>query len=363
MLSSSSLHMLTHPPSAKDREPQREITDWTRKGPLPDLPGQARDGGMRRGMGDREGSFRQGPPEGIDSKPRDFGNWERKGPLTPVEPRPSSERRESNFNNREPREPRAAPQWGEGAANRASQSGDRPPRPERPERQPTAADMDDKWRSKMKPDSPAATPEDSTPNSPSVPSAPAQRPRLNLAKRTVSEAPTDNKDNSAVAASSKASPFGAAKPIDTRAKEQELAEKRELAIRQKKEQDDKAREEKRAKEAAAKAEKEEKKDDAEENKDGQNKQPTEILKRSDGGDDESADKEAVDADAEGTIVADKEVKPQEITREVPSKGESSWRKTEEPQTTAETMEDDGWSTVSAKTKNFNRRGGSRAMAS
>jgi translation initiation factor 4B len=27
------------------------------------------------------------------------------------------------------------------------------------------------------------------------------------------------------------------------------------------------------------------------------------------------------------------------------------------------MEDDGWSTVSAKTKNFNRRGGSRAMAS
>ena len=88
---------------AKDREPQRELNDWTRKGPLPDLPGQ-RDGGMRRGMGDRAGSFRQGPPEGVDSKPRDFGNWERKGPLTPAEPRPQGERRASNFN-REPREP------------------------------------------------------------------------------------------------------------------------------------------------------------------------------------------------------------------------------------------------------------------
>jgi len=149
---------------AKDREPQRELNDWTRKGPLPDLPGQ-RDGGMRRGMGDRAGSFRQGPPEGVDSKPRDFGNWERKGPLTPAEPRPQGERRESNFN-REPREPRAAPQWGEGAADRASGTGERPPRPERPERQPTAADMDDKWRARMKPDSPADSPDASAPISP-----------------------------------------------------------------------------------------------------------------------------------------------------------------------------------------------------
>ncbi|THX58544.1 RNA-binding domain-containing protein [Aureobasidium pullulans] len=328
----------------KDREPQRELNDWTRKGPLPDLPGQ-RDGGMRRGMGDRAGSFRQGPPEGVDSKPRDFGNWERKGPLTPAEPRPQGERRESNFN-REPREPRAAPQWGEGAADRASGSGDRPPRPERPERQPTAADMDDKWRSRMKPDSPAASPDASTPTSPQ---APAQRPRLNLAKRTVSEAPANND----AAASSKASPFGAARPIDTSAREQEIEEKRKLAIREKKEADDKAREEKRAKETAAKAEKDEKKE-------GEDKQ-YEILRRMDEGDE--ADKEGVDADAEGTIADDKQVKPQEITREVPAKGGDSWRKTEEPQTTAETMEDDGWSTVSTKTKNFNRRGGNRAMAS
>ncbi|KEQ90191.1 hypothetical protein AUEXF2481DRAFT_45337 [Aureobasidium subglaciale EXF-2481] len=327
----------------KDREPQRELNDWTRKGPLPDLPGQ-RDGGMRRGMGDRAGSFRQGPPEGVDARPRDFGNWERKGPLA-SEPRPQQgERRESNFN-REPREPRAAPQWGEGAADRASGSGERPPRPERPERQPTAADMDDKWRSKMKPDSPAETPDASTPTSPI---APAQRPRLNLAKRTVSEKPSED----SAAASSKASPFGAARPIDTSAREQEIEEKRKLAIREKKEADDKARDEKRAKEAATKAEQAEKKE-------GEDKQ-YEILRREEG---EENDKEAVDADAEGTIVDDKEVKPQQITREVPAKGGDSWRKTEEPQTTAETMEDDGWSTVSAKTKNFNRRGGNRAMAS
>lgn len=209
----------------------------------------------------------------------------------------------------------------------------------------------------MKPESPAASPDASTPTSPSAPSAPAQRPRLNLAKRTVSEAPAENN----TAASSKASPFGAARPIDTSAREQEIEEKRQLAIRQKKEQDEKAREEKRAKEAATKGEKSEKGEKGEKGakKEGEDKQ-YEILRRMDEGDE--ADPEGVDADAQGTIVDDKQVKPQEPTREVPAKGEDSWRKTEEPQTTAETMADDGWSTVSSKTKN-NRRGGNRAMAS
>ncbi|KAG9920234.1 hypothetical protein KCV05_g10168, partial [Aureobasidium melanogenum] len=163
-------------------------------------------------------------------------------------------------------------------------------------------------------------------------------------------APAENN----AAASSKASPFGAARPIDTSAREQEIEEKRQLAIREKKEADEKAREEKRAKEAASKAEKGEKKE-------GEEGRQYEILRRMDEGDEN--DKEGVDADAEGTITDDKQVKPQEITREVPAKTADSWRKNEEPQTTAETMEDDGWSTVSAKTKNFNRRGGNRAMAS
>ena len=135
----------------------------------------------------------------------------------------------------------------------------------------------------MKPDSPADSPDASTPTSPQ---APAQRPRLNLAKRTVSEAPKE--DNAA--ASSKASPFGAARPIDTSAREQEIEEKRKIAIREKKEADDKAREEKRAKEAATKAENADK-SEKEENTEGENKdnKQFEILRREDEADDLGAD--------------------------------------------------------------------------
>ena len=55
------------------------------------------------------------------------------------------------------------------------------------------------------------------------------------------------------------------------------------------------------------------------------------------------------------ILGDKEVKPQEVVREV-SKGAQN----AEP--TGEAMEDEGWSTVAAKPKN-NRRAGGRAIAS
>jgi translation initiation factor 4B len=53
----------------------------------------------------------------------------------------------------------------------------------------------------------------------------------------------------------KASPFGAARPIDTAAKEREIEEKRVAALKEKKEADDKSREEKRIAKEAAKAEK------------------------------------------------------------------------------------------------------------
>lgn len=54
-------------------------------------------------------------------------------------------------------------------------------------------------------------------------------------------------------ADSKASPFGAARPIDTAAREREIAEKHEQVLKEKKEADEKAKEERRlAKEAAAK---------------------------------------------------------------------------------------------------------------
>lgn len=277
--------------------------------------------------------------------------------------------------------------WGEGTG-RNTEDDSRPRREfsERPppvERQPTAADMDNQWRTKMKPDapSPAETPEASTPTSPSAaPAAPAGRPRLNLTKRTVSEAPPAA---DAGAADNKASIFGAARPIDTAAREREIEEKRQIAIRSKKEQQDKEREERRASAAAAKeaAPKETKADrparaQKQNGKDEAAKEDAapglqyEILRR-EAETTEDVDGDAEAADANGTIIGDKEVKPQEITREVP-KSQSSWRKpstsAEEPATTAETLEDDGWSTVSKKEKNFSKRGGGaagggRAMAS
>lgn len=94
----------------------------------------------------------------------------------------------------------------------------------------------------MKPDAPAKvpTPEASEPSSPapSVATGPAGRPRLNLQKRTVSEA---DPLSSPAATDAKASPFGAARPVDTAAKEKEVEEKRQIAIRQKKEAEDKSR--------------------------------------------------------------------------------------------------------------------------
>ncbi|KAF2138659.1 uncharacterized protein K452DRAFT_82727 [Aplosporella prunicola CBS 121167] len=343
----------------KDREPTRELNDWTRKGPLPSLSNEPRRSSYRGGFdaaGSDAGSERGGSRRGgfeSEGRSRDFGNWERKGPLSPSIAPP-------------PRERKMSPSFGE---NR-SQDGSRPPRrefAERPgyERQPTAPELDNAWRSNMKPDNAAKspTPEASAPSSPAAkPAAPAGRPRLNLQKRTVPDAPgtpTSTGD-------SKSSPFGAARPIDTAAKEREIEEKRQLALRQKKEQDDKAREEKRAKEAAAKPEKPaqtEKSDDKEENGAGSAPKPNfEILQRAD---EESAEN-IEGEDANGTIVDDKAVKPKEVVRD-PKPQEQNWRRKSstpaaEPGTTTQTLEDDGWSTVPSKAKG-NRRGGSRALAS
>lgn len=402
----------------KGGEGGRELNDWTRKGPLPDLPGQ----GMRRGPPERGGSFRGGfdaasdagsdrgsrrPAffEGGDAKVRDFGNWERKGPLSPVErsDRPAGGSMRGRGGGDAPRERRPSATWGEGRAegrpevrgegsasgSGRSETGSRPPRREfqerpAPEKVPTAADMDSQWRSRMKPDapSPAATPEASTPSSPATAAPPTSRPRLNLQKRTVSEAQPNAE---AGASDNKASPFGAARPIDTSARDKEIEEKRHLAIRQRKEQDDKSRDEKRAKEAAAKAEKvsspaeksakevQPKANGKDEENDNESAAPSkqyEILRREEN-DDEEVDADAVDEnDANGDIIDDKQVLPQEIVREVPKGGDSSRKSSAgaaaatEPATTAEAMADDGWSTVTPKQKNTKSRGGAtRAMAS
>lgn len=248
-------------------DPNRDLSDWTRKGPLADLPrsndrhGSGSDYSERRPMRDSAGAD--------DGKVRDFGNWERRGPLTPLAPAEHSEGfregsrartmegRSESFMNR-----KASPSWGPGEGQ---QEGSRPPRREfsaapadRQERVVSAAEKDTQWRTSMRPDLAGKSPGQSREGSeaPSSPAAshaqPVGRPKLNLTKRTVSDAP--NATSPALPSTdSKASPFGAARPIDTAAREREIEEKRVLAIQQKKEADEKAKEERRlAKEAAAK---------------------------------------------------------------------------------------------------------------
>jgi translation initiation factor 4B len=144
---------------------------------------------------------------------------------------------------------------------------------------------------------------------------------LNLAKRTVSEA-TDLPSPSSASGDAKASPFGAARPIDTAAKEREIEEKRLAAIREKKEVEEKAKEEKRESAKAAKAAEVEKQEAA----DGEKK--VEILQRPD---EEDAGKEEETIEKEisnGNIVDDKAVKPKEIVRDVKPKPSETgaWRR-------------------------------------
>ncbi|KAF2767733.1 hypothetical protein EJ03DRAFT_337440 [Teratosphaeria nubilosa] len=388
----------------KDRaESTRDFSDWSRKGPLPELPQNTRqpsnrgfsrnfddarsDAGSERGGSRRPGFFEN------DGKVRDFGNWERKGPLSPVPTagppvREGGRLREAG----DPRDRSTGPSWGEGR----SDAGSRPPRPA-PERVPTAAEQDNQWRSKMRPDpSPVPTPDASAPTSPSAKDAPKERPRLNLAKRTVSEAPTDA---TAAASDSKASPFGAAKPVDSAARERAVEEKRQLAIRQKQEEDAKAKEENTKQDAEARAARAERADrgqaeeeqvtspagrapptgprdgprrpsrqqqngarGAKENSEAAQKERPKFTVLSRDGEDAAAQEEAEgaadapDAPANGTIIGDKETKPQEIVQEK-NAGEGA-----AAESTAEAMEDEGWSTVGAKTKS-SRRGGQRALAS
>jgi translation initiation factor 4B len=213
--------------------------DWgAKRGPLADLPGR---GGDRRGgdFGERRREYQPND----DGKVRDFNSWERRGPLSPLaQPERPESREGSRSRTMDTRSEsfrggnrRASPAaWGPSEG----QDGSRPPRrefserPERPERVPTAAEKDFNWRNNMRPDSAVKSPGESregseAPSSPAPSAAlPAGRPKLNLTKRTVSEA-TD-----AAAASnpsdSKASPFGAARPIDTATREREIEEKRQL---------------------------------------------------------------------------------------------------------------------------------------
>ena len=232
----------------------------------------------------------------------------------------------------------------------------------------------------------------STPPSPAGASQPLSvRPKLNLAKRTLTEA-----DSSAASTSStetKPSPFGAAKPIDTAAREKEVEEKRQIALREKKEAEDRAREEKRLADEKSREEKRlaketEKTKDVDKDwltqgkKVGHNAEkengvgsvpPTvAILRRPAVENSDATEAVAGDEGANGSVVEDTAVKPKEIIRDMSTKtegngipnGTSSPQISSSTDTTAKALEDDGWSTVS-KPRNNRRNGnqGARAIAS
>ena len=395
----------------KDRPDAREFGDWTRKGPLSDVGGQRRvsdragfgSGSGARGfdsgsdVGSERGSRR--PAFEGDGKARDFGNWDRKGPLTPTLPTGNAARSmDRPISHDGPGDRRNSPAWGEGR----SQDGSRPPRREfveRPviDRAPTAPEMDNQWRSKMKPDAPPPTPaptpapvvakspalshrELSTPPSPA---APTVRPKLNLAKRTVSEAPADPVPASATS-ESKASPFGAAKPIDTAARDKEVEERRQAALREKKEAEDKAREEKKAaeeksreeKRVAREAERAKEADKPKEkpdsptatNEDGVQAPPAgknyEILRRAANEDGAAADEEGDGENANGSIVDDKAVKPKNIVRDAaPKTNGASPHPDASAKSTADALEEDGWETVAKPVKKGRIGNQPRAIAS
>ena len=335
--------------SAKESRLEGKDLDWSRRGPLPDLPqrraperssyGRGMDAGSDAGSdrGGRRSNFES------DGKPRDFNNWERKGPLSPSAGPPREGGREHSNDGPGSSFRRTEAAWGEG---RSQDEGSRPPRPEhvRPEPTPTAADMDNQWRARMRPDE---TPKEPiTPASPSATSAvPASRPKLNLTKRTISDNPAATPTSAS--SDSKASPFGAARPIDTATRERQVEERRQLAIRQKQEAAEKAKAEKaekfaekqrQAKEAAPAVE-HNGKDAIETPKGGGN---FEILQR---------------AGEDGELAAEKETTEETAAAPVEAKKASAngWRAPAPEAGAAAGGDDEGWSTVSVN-KRGNRRG-------
>jgi translation initiation factor 4B len=120
----------------------------------------------------------------------------------------------------------------------------------------------------------------------------------------------------------KASPFGAARPIDTAAKEREIEEKRINALREKKEAEEKAKEEKREAAKAAKAAEAEKQEAADSEK------KVEILQRPEE-EDAAKEEETIEKENQnGNIVDDKAVKPKEIVRDIKPKPSDTgaWRR-------------------------------------
>lgn len=324
---------------------------------MPDLPGR---GGGDRGGERRSSEYNSGGRERReqafegDGRTRDFGNWERRGPLSPLA---QPERSFSGSGSRDGGRPtsndgpqkdlgdrRASPAaWGEGRPQ-GSQDGSRPPRrefQERPpmDRAPTAAEQDNQWRTKMRPDAPPSTTApvpsregSEAPGSPAQPPAQVGRPKLNLAKRTVSEAPEQSP--SSTNSDAKASPFGAARPIDTAAKEKELEEKRLAAIQEKKEAEEKAKADREAAKVAAKAAEQAKEEAADNQETADTSKDGELQQG-------NQEKQNIDNEkASGQKVNDNSVQPKEAVREAPKPSEGAWRRPEGGAPRNETPRDD-----------------------
>ncbi|KAL1973198.1 hypothetical protein VTN31DRAFT_6740 [Thermomyces dupontii] len=334
----------------KEPQPTRDLSDWTRKGPLPDLPPPRRgsDRGFNR-FGDNiseAGSDRERRRFEGDGKVRDLNNWERKGPLSPIGREGGRPRSTEGPGFR-----RSSPAWGEGR----SQDGSRPPRRDF-DRTPSAAELDNSWRARMRPDPPQR--DTSNPPSPAT-TTPAQRPKLNLQKRTV----TESVNSPAPVSDTKNSPFGAARPIDTAAREREVEEKRE---RMKREAEERARRERAERAERARQAREQGRSEkaasgdangAKENDpDAPRKSNFEVLRRA--GDDENG--MTADRD-EGPAEQSEPSKKAEESKEAvpPSKANGgSWRREEPPAKNA--VDEEGWSTVSGSKRN-NRRGQARGF--
>ncbi|KAI5807033.1 hypothetical protein EDC01DRAFT_625934 [Geopyxis carbonaria] len=320
----------------KDRPDDRTAGNWERKGPLQPLEretsrrGSGYERSFERGREEGSGERRQSSYEQGDGKVRDFGNWERKGPLAALPPTtPTSEHGGRGAGgDREFRRRSPAP----------SADGGRRERPQ-VERQPSAAEQDNQWRRGARPDAPQR----STPPSPVL-----SRPRLALTKR--SEQPIDT--GAPTPGSDKPNPFGAARPIDTLKREKEVEEKRAAAVAEKKAKEEKLKEEKKAAAVRPTPETSEKGSDA--------GTPTgksfEVLRRgSSATNDGAAPAEASEESKETKEQPKKVEKPQ-------TKGPDNWR-SKAPAKEQKTEDADGWSTVQPTKRGRGSTGGKAVPAS
>lgn len=212
---------------------ERDFDNWERRGPLPpsNRPEfRDREAGNRNysngfrssdlsapeeDQRDYESGFRSAPREPVPEDNRDYNHWEHRGPLPPLEDKPK-------FGNRGPRR----------------SSNESHPRFREPTDQEKRIESVNDWRS-------------TGPKSPAVPRSPerakpAGRVKLNLAPRSMPLGTSTQVNRSS-------SLFGAAKPVDTAKKFQEI-EERQAKIHQ----EYLAREQKRAEAAKQKKEAREK---------------------------------------------------------------------------------------------------------